>query len=87
MIISAKYPSKCSCCLGQISVGSQIEWEKGKPVRHVSCGGKGASGARGKEARGAWSSRGGAWNGCSMGCREGNPNPRCKQCMFDEFDC
>lgn len=33
-----------------------------------------------------FSSRGGARNGCYMGCREGNPNPRCKSCMFDEFD-
>lgn len=35
---------------------------------------------------GARSNRGGAWNGCSMGCREGNPNPRCRSCCFDEFD-
>lgn len=32
------------------------------------------------------SGRAGAWNGCSMGCREGNPNPRCRSCCFDEFD-
>jgi hypothetical protein len=30
--------------------------------------------------------RGGAWNGCSMGCRDGAPNPRCRQCCFDEYD-
>lgn len=28
----------------------------------------------------------GRWNGCSMGCRKGAPNPRCRTCMFDEFD-
>jgi hypothetical protein len=36
--------------------------------------------------RRSWVSGGGAWNGCSMGCREGNPNPRCRSCMFDEYD-
>lgn len=34
----------------------------------------------------SFGARGGRWNGCSMGCREGNPNPRCQSCCFDEYD-
>lgn len=44
---------------------------------------KAYSGAPSSRSFGA---RGGAWNGCSMGCRDGNPNPRCQSCCFDEFD-
>lgn len=32
MTITAKYPSRCSCCGGAIKTGEQIEWSKGQPV-------------------------------------------------------
>lgn len=44
------------------------------------------NGARSFGARSNYRSRGGAWNGCSMGCRDGAPNPHCKSCCFDEYD-
>ena len=37
MTITAKFPGRCADCGGPISPGQQIEWEKGKPARHVDC--------------------------------------------------
>lgn len=44
------------------------------------------SSARPSYSRPSWSRGGGKWNGCSMGCRQGAPNPRCKTCCFDHDD-
>jgi hypothetical protein len=87
MIITAKFASTCSCCRQPIAAGSKIEWSKGSPAKHQACAGATIQVSSRSRARGGWRARGGAWNGCSMGCREGNPNPRCKSCMFDEYDC
>jgi hypothetical protein len=38
MSITAKYSATCSACKGHISPGEKIEWIKGQPVRHVTCG-------------------------------------------------
>ena len=38
MIITAKYASTCPCCRQSIQVGSKVEWSKGSPARHTSCG-------------------------------------------------
>ena len=40
---------------------------------------------RARPAARSWGNRG-EWTGCSMGCREGEPNPRCRSCCFDEYD-
>jgi hypothetical protein len=37
MTITARYPGKCRKCGGSISVGEQIEWEKGNGASHVKC--------------------------------------------------
>lgn len=40
-----------------------------------------------RQSRGpSWARDGGAWTGCSMGCRDGAPNPHCRSCWFDEYD-
>ena len=38
MTITARYPAKCSACGQDITPGQQIEWSKGQPVRHTTCG-------------------------------------------------
>ncbi len=38
MSITAKYATTCSACHGTIAPGQKIEWTKGSPVRHTSCG-------------------------------------------------
>jgi hypothetical protein len=89
MLITAKFASVCPCCSQRIQVGSKVEWSKGSPAKHTACAQGSTSTVSAAPARGSssWRNQGGRWNGCSMGCREGNPNPRCKSCMFDEFDC
>lgn len=37
MTITAKFPSVCPACKNRIVVGSQVEWSKGAPARHVTC--------------------------------------------------
>lgn len=37
MVIKAKYTGRCRRCSGTINVGDEIEWERGKGARHVSC--------------------------------------------------
>lgn len=39
MTITAKYASRCASCGQTITPGTTIEWTKGGPVRHTSCGG------------------------------------------------
>lgn len=43
MIITAKFASTCPVCQKHIAVGSQIEWEKGRPARHTECQAAGAA--------------------------------------------
>ena len=38
MSITAKYAAVCSSCKGRIAPGQKIEWTKGQPVRHTTCG-------------------------------------------------
>lgn len=42
MTITARFPSTCPSCSGPITPGSQVHWEKGQKVRHVSCAAAGA---------------------------------------------
>lgn len=36
--ITARYPSTCPTCSTRIQPGQSVEWTKGLPARHVSCG-------------------------------------------------
>ena len=38
MSITAKYAATCCSCGKPITPGQKIEWTKGQPVRHASCG-------------------------------------------------
>lgn len=38
MTITARYASRCASCQQAITPGQQIEWRKGAPSRHTSCG-------------------------------------------------
>lgn len=62
--------------------------EKADEARRIVAGAprKSGYGGNGYGRKPSWSRGGGRWNGCSMGCREGAPNPRCKSCCFDEYD-
>lgn len=51
MTISAKFPSRCACCGGNIRVGEQIEWTKGSPAVHAGCVGKPIAAAAPKAPR------------------------------------
>lgn len=53
MTISAKFPSRCACCGGNIRVGEQIEWTKGSPAVHAGCVGKPIAAAAPKAPRAA----------------------------------
>jgi hypothetical protein len=37
MVITARFASVCPRCNARIAVGSQVEWNKGSPAKHVSC--------------------------------------------------
>jgi hypothetical protein len=37
MTITARYASTCPICSARIVPGTQVEWRKGSPARHVSC--------------------------------------------------
>jgi hypothetical protein len=37
MTITARFASICPCCQTRIIAGSQVEWSRGSPARHVSC--------------------------------------------------
>ena len=71
MIITAKFASACPCCSQRIVVGSQVEWTKGSPARHVSCAPVAAP-------------RRGTWTGCSCGSvTEFSKRSDCAHCQFD----
>ena len=36
--ITARFPSTCPTCSQRIAPGQAVEWTKGTPARHVSCG-------------------------------------------------
>lgn len=38
MLITAKYAATCATCRQPIRPGQQIEWAKGSPARHTTCG-------------------------------------------------
>lgn len=40
MTIRAKFPGNCRVCRKSISVGAEIEWQKGAGAMHVACAGK-----------------------------------------------
>ena len=76
MIITAKFASKCACCLQPIAVGSKIEWSKGCSTYHAACAGSGrvTTQAPVGYSRASYSTgrsrRPGRWTGCSCGSRE-----------------
>jgi hypothetical protein len=37
MVITAKFPGRCSKCGGKIEIGSAIDWERGQGASHVKC--------------------------------------------------
>lgn len=45
MTIVAKFASRCTACHQTIAPGTRIEWSKGSPVRHMTCGATGAAAA------------------------------------------
>lgn len=87
MTMNAKYPSTCPTCRGRITPGQSIEWSKGTPARHSSCGGSTAT-----KAPATRPYRAGKWTGCSCGSREDSngalirSNRNCSQCRFDGDD-
>ena len=38
MIITAKFASQCPACRHQVRRGELVEWARGRPVTHLSCG-------------------------------------------------
>ena len=91
MIITAKYPSKCPCCLQPIAVGGKSEWSKGSPAKHAACAGSTAQAPVGnsRASYSGRSSRPGRWTGCSCGSREdsaGDLIPARNNCASCEDD-
>ena len=43
MKITAKFSTTCPCCNVRISAGTEVEWAKGSPARHVACASKPAT--------------------------------------------
>lgn len=37
MVITAKFPSRCTTCGTSIAIGTKINWERGSPASHVTC--------------------------------------------------
>ncbi len=92
MIISAKFPGRCSKCHGSIQVGSKIEWSKGGPVAHAACGPAVPLSVDGEPAKLGqhWSSRG---RGpvvrlCAGGCgrRVGPRYAECYSCHQESIE-
>lgn len=52
MTITAKFASRCCSCGQAITPGTKIEWTKGSPVRHTSCGATSATPAASARGRG-----------------------------------
>ncbi len=83
MTITAKYAATCSACRRPILPGQRIEWSKGQPVRHTTCGTADSTSAPARNRRP------GKWTGCACGSREdqhGQLIParnNCAQCEFD----
>jgi hypothetical protein len=76
MTITAKFASVCPCCNVRITPGAKVEWTKGTPARHVTCGTPAGAPTitmtrvsvadmprRSSHGRGRWT-------GCSCGSRE-----------------
>ena len=88
MTITAKYAATCSACRGPILPGQSIEWSKGQPVRHTTCG-TAASSPTVAPSRNR-NRRPGTWTGCSCGSRVDQyaqlipARNNCAQCRFDD---
>jgi len=93
MTITAKFASRCASCGQTVTPGQQIEWTKGSPVRHTTCGASTSAQAT-QSARPA---RRSLTNGDIYTARNGEPkvfgcsacsrgDRMCKQCQFDEYD-
>jgi len=37
MVISAKFESRCGRCSGLITLGTKVEWSRGRPAAHIVC--------------------------------------------------
>ena len=94
MSITAKYAATCATCRAAITPGQKIEWVKGSPVRHSSCGGGcAAAPKRERSSRemgyGGTAQLGGRRTGCQCGSREDRrgqllASPRnCRSCEHD----
>lgn len=70
MTITAKFASICPCCNVRITPGTKVEWTKGSPARHVSCGTAAVTSTRVMVADMPRRSSRGRWTGCSCGSRE-----------------
>ena len=94
MTITAKFASRCGSCGQPVSPGQQIEWTKGSPVRHTSCGASTGAPAATQSARPA---RRSLTNGDIYTARNGQPKVfgcsacthgerMCRSCQHDEYD-
>lgn len=86
MTITAKFASICPCCNVRITPGAKVEWTKGSPARHVTCGAASTTTTTSYARKVAGPGR---RTGCSCGSREdGNGNlissgRNCSSCNHD----
>jgi hypothetical protein len=83
MKITAKFSTTCPCCNVRIFAGTEVEWAKGSPARHVACAPKPATAAAKPTARrqpmGSGHGQAGAVRGYSSYCTD-NENCGCYDC-------